>query len=1197
MADDLNAEAASSATASENNELIIPFDESLELIHSDTTDKEHMEDVTPDNCAIISVDIIEPIGSSSEVINSSIMTTEHDISNEDLEIKVDEKNINEKLLVIDSENKLDQIDTGVTKCLDNDEPAMSVPNVENKIMESISKIEINIDQADQIVEPDITDPPTIDILSSIRNNDSNEYSGEDKIMNEECLIQNNMILNSETHQKHQSQNDLSESLLKTSSRPQRQAAKKAENQIREIAKEIIKPIESIDDKIIDTVEELSSPLKKVCCQCNRFRLCKFTVNDHKSIYLCQEECVENYRKKNIQCDFEKKCQCCQSVILENEDKSYYWQTKHFCSVKCLREYQKTVFDSHCKNCQNVITSDVELQQYCRYISGKLLEFCGAYCTESYENRLSLCGFCQKDLVDCDFEDFCSSFCQTKDYESRKKHTEPDSSVVDYGSNEKTQVIDICNVCFCKLNSSPTNEFQILSNTNSLFKFCSNECLNKFIVSKKRTVSCSLCKVKKFNIDMISTKNVSSNSPTYMCSTSCIDQQNQLAAAKFKQVCDHCGFLCFAHYNTIHNGTIYNFCSQKCLNSFQPEKNQKSKSKSKNGKKSSASRISTRQSARKEDNNVDSDGVHNSQQKTFKVKQKVGRKISHKNAVSKVDKEVQTDQTGSKAAIIPIPVPVYIPMPMHMYVMPYPVPVPFPIPLPIPIFIPTTKNTTKAIMKDIKKIREETPADPFEAELLLMANMVANDLKPETVSSSDSENDLSNNEYNDDTKVVSSSARNINSFGDDVLAIALNMAGADTESLEGADEISNDQRNQIIDDVEANLVSSTIMPQTPDPMENITQENMISSPQDMLCRPPRKRAPRSQSQRNSNSKRSRKTEYPQAQCIPAGLIQQVVQNPLYTIPMTVVKPDANMCLKYTLGVNAWKQWACTKSIEFEKTLSSYVCGVKKTNIFKLDLLQLTANELNYCLCLFVKEVRKPNGSEYAPDTIYYLCLGVQQYLFENGRIDNIFTDVSFEKFTDTLNEIAKRFTELYNDTKYIVTRVEEEYLWESKQLGAHSPYVLLCTLIFFNTKHFNLTSVEEHMQLSFSHIMKHWKRNPNQPSTSGVKAPGTYRNVLLRFYPPQASIDSPNSRKKKVYEQHENEENSLRCPVKLYEFYLSKCPESVKTRNDLFYLTPERSCVPDSPVWYSTCALNKESLEKMLNRVKMVKEINVALLSS
>lgn len=54
-------------------------------------------------------------------------------------------------------------------------------------------------------------------------------------------------------------------------------------------------------------------------------------------------------------------------------------------------------------------------------------------------------------------------------------------------------------------------------------------------------------------------------------------------------------------------------------------------------------------------------------------------------------------------------------------------------------------------------------------------------------------------------------------------MALNMAGADAESLEGADDVpsitSNDQATQIIDDVEANLVSSTIMPQTPDPTES------------------------------------------------------------------------------------------------------------------------------------------------------------------------------------------------------------------------------------------------------------------------------------------------------------------------------------------------------------------------------------------
>lgn len=44
-----------------------------------------------------------------------------------------------------------------------------------------------------------------------------------------------------------------------------------------------------------------------------------------------------------------------------------------------------------------------------------------------------------------------------------------------------------------------------------------------------------------------------------------------------------------------------------------------------------------------------------------------------------------------------------------------------------------------------------------------------------------------------------------------------------------------------------------------------------------------------------------------------------------------------------------------------------------------------------------------------------------------------------------------------------------------------------------------------MQLSFSHIMKHWKRNPAaQPTATSGKVPGS-RNVLLRFYPPQSAL--------------------------------------------------------------------------------------------
>ncbi|XP_053969457.1 zinc finger MYM-type protein 4 isoform X1 [Anastrepha ludens] len=532
---------------------------------------------------------------------------------------------------------------------------------------------------------------------------------------------------------------------------------------------------------------------------------------------------------------------------------------------------------------------------------------------------------------------------------------------------------------------------------------------------------------------------------------------------------------------------------------------------------------------------------------------------------------QTGKDYSNKVLIPVPVPIYVPQPMYMYSAPFPVPIPIPLPIPVPIFIPTTRNSAQGILKEIKKIQDKMPADPFEAELLMMAEMVAEE-KHE--SDSDSEDEVKTEpslvpiQYNNDVQPVEVAN---NSYGEEVLQMALKMAtgeydqpAVDLESAMTASEITNPPPGMVGHDDSMSHMSAHHMQQQQPHHIMEAQRGGRGRKRGGVTSPV---SPRSNNR--SPVKRSR------LDIEPAQPPPQPIQ--------PVEKPDANMCLKYTFGVNAWKQWVMTKNADIEKSTT-------RRRPFKTELLQMTADELNYSLCLFVKEVRKPNGTEYAPDTIYYLVLGIQQYLYENGRIDNIFTDPYYERFTDCLDEVARKFSVLYNDSQYIVTRVEEEHLWECKQLGAHSPHVLLSTLMFFNTKHFNLTTVEEHMQLSFSHIMKHWKR-----SAQNAKMPGT-RNVLLRFYPPQAGLDA-NPRKKKVYEQQENEENPLRCPVRLYEFYLSKCPESVKTRNDVFYLQPERSCVPDSPVWYSTQALSQESLQKMLHRVKMVKEINIALLTS
>lgn len=96
------------------------------------------------------------------------------------------------------------------------------------------------------------------------------------------------------------------------------------------------------------------------------------------------------------------------------------------------------------------------------------------------------------------------------------------------------------------------------------------------------------------------------------------------------------------------------------------------------------------------------------------------------------------------------------------------------------------------------------------------------------------------------------------------------------------------------------------------------------------------------------------------------------SPAVTPPPPTLLMDANMCLKYTYGVNAWKHWVVQKNAQLEKVSK---LGSNKLKLFKTELLQCSADELNYSLCLFVKEVRKPNGDEYAPDSIFYLCLGL------------------------------------------------------------------------------------------------------------------------------------------------------------------------------------------------------------------------------
>ncbi|TSK28205.1 Zinc finger MYM-type protein 4 [Bagarius yarrelli] len=479
-----------------------------------------------------------------------------------------------------------------------------------------------------------------------------------------------------------------------------------------------------------------------------------------------------------------------------------------------------------------------------------------------------------------------------------------------------------------------------------------------------------------------------------------------------------------------------------------------------------------------------------------------------------DINTQTDETSPKVIVLPLPVPVFVPVPMHLYTQLTPHPVGLPVPVPVPMFLPTTLDSAERIVETIQKIKEKIPDNPLEADLIMMAEMVAEDNEKDKAVS---QGDQDENFIEDfDLEALSSQL----SWEDDSITSTSQWGHAsDSEKEKQSPSTPPPQEPQM--DLEADFPVA----ETFEHLENHTQE-------DKTVTKTRAKTRKRNRDRFSQKKRARKrTEAPQASAASASDVHH----------------PTRVHLEY--GVQAWKSWVrwreAQSNVELPK-LGSRAISIKE------DLLQCSTTELSYGLSKFVTEVRRPNGENYKSDSIYYLCLGIQQHLFENSRMENIFTDCFYNKFSQAVSSLLKD--------------------WKPTILPS-----------------------AQHRRLSFAQVMRCTRSQCDGNKTS-----------CLRFYPPVHKDDKntcedtdgvPAKRKKEeedevVLEMEENTENPLRCPVRLYEFYLSKCSGEVKQRTSMFYLRPERSCVPNSPLWFSHTPLDDHELESMLSRILTVREIHL-----
>ncbi|CAF3803158.1 unnamed protein product, partial [Rotaria magnacalcarata] len=400
-----------------------------------------------------------------------------------------------------------------------------------------------------------------------------------------------------------------------------------------------------------------------------------------------------------------------------------------------------------------------------------------------------------------------------------------------------------------------------------------------------------------------------------------------------------------------------------------------------------------------------------------------------------------DEETPPISLLPIPVGLVTPLPLALGTTDCPVPVPVPIPVPFPLFFVINDQKFQDYESYLQKLKEVLPINDEDTQLLVYAQT----LFP----------------------------------NDDLLGLGkFNPKSSPLDEVEN-DEVhivgrASDGNNQIEQELTAgdNVLNKLVFD-----FEDFDLSTMALTGGE-------------QHLNTTNGNSSEKIEY---------LMRQ---------------EDAKYILKWHFGVKLFRAWIESKNKPIRQRLFQQNTRARNLSsndadnsllkrLYRSDPLLYRADELNTALCLFLKEIR----DLYDGDSIYYLCLGIQHYLRENHplsssttttrrfneghfyRTESIFFDSTFFQFQSKLHSILVRFCHHRDPSRPLSmrgptssniddrpSRIEEELLWEAKQLGAHTPWVLLNTILYFNTKYFFLKTVNEHQVLSFSNVRRHYKRN-------------------------------------------------------------------------------------------------------------------------
>ena len=269
-----------------------------------------------------------------------------------------------------------------------------------------------------------------------------------------------------------------------------------------------------------------------------------------------------------------------------------------------------------------------------------------------------------------------------------------------------------------------------------------------------------------------------------------------------------------------------------------------------------------------------------------------------------------------------------------------------------------------------------------------------------------------------------------------------------------------------------------------------------------------------------------------------------------------------------------QWALSTFISWRDKRNQCFSEEPEKQV-PLDILGST-NSVAICkwFTFFVAEVRKKDGTEYPPKTLYLLLTGILRHMRSRNAVCPNFLDTqdpSFASFHNALDNVLRdlRVRGIGAERRQTETfsKDDEEKLWNSGVLGSNNPKPLLRAVFYLNGRNFCLRGGEEQRNLK---IQLQRLRNPDRYVYTENASKNRYGGLK------QMRV------KNKSVPILAVPESGSRCHVYILDTYLGKLsPEALEKDN--FYVQPVAS-FDVSKLWYTAKAIGKNTLAKMVKEI-------------